>query len=397
MKRVLIVSYCFPPVTNMGSHRIRRFVRHLPEFGWEPVVLTAPGAQETPGAEIHPVPGVDLTALWRKFKRRPSGGGSGQTVTTSLNRWVMIPDKFFPWIKPAARAGAALKNIDAIYSTSDPLSDHLVALRISRKTGVPFVAEFRDLWLGNPYFARAHPTPLHRALHARLERRVVNGAAEVVGLSQGIADYFRRNYAKPVSVIYNCFDPEDYTGARIPSEKFSVLYAGAVYSSRSPESFFAGFAQFVRRRGLSPEQAEVIWLGDSPDLDLQGMAAHTGVAAFVRFGGRVTHAAALQRMQEASVLLTIQSPEDNIHVPGKLFEYVGAHRPILALAQPCEVADLVRQHALGWVCEPRADAVADTLGKIFSQPAPLSRVDIEQFSVTGTTRVLAGLLNRISK
>src|SRR3989442_8566598 len=173
MKRVLIVSYFFPPASNMGSHRMVRFVRHLREFGWEPVLLTAPDALAMGDTEIHRVKGADLTALWRKTQGGGGGPSRSRGITTFLNRWAMIPDKYFPWIGPAARAGAQIKNIAAIYSTSDPLSDHLVARRLSRQTGVPFVAEFRDLWLGNPYFARAHPTPLHRALHARLERRVV--------------------------------------------------------------------------------------------------------------------------------------------------------------------------------------------------------------------------------
>ncbi len=412
MKRVLIVSYFFPPASNMGSHRMVRFVRHLRAFGWEPVVLTSTleGWPQTDARLLEKVPtdiemfrvgGVDLTALWQKFK----GGGTpttakpttqGHGLTTFLNRWVMIPDKFFPWIAQAARVGARVKDIAAIYSTSDPLSDHLVAQRISRRTGVPFAAEFRDLWLGNPYFARAHPTPLHRALHARLERRVVAGAAAIVGLSRGISEYFEQNYSKPVNVIYNCFDPADYSGRVAPSGKFSVLYAGAVYSSRSPEPFFAGFAQFVRQRGLSPEQAEIVWLGDSPDLDLRGMAERAGVTAFVQFVGRVAHAEALQQMRTASVLLTIQSPEDNIHVPGKLFEYVGAGRPILALAQPCELADLVRRHGLGWVCEAQADAVAATLEQVLSTPFTTASIEIERFSTTGTTQVLASLLEKIA-
>ena len=412
MKRVLIISYFFPPASNMGSHRILRFVRHLRECDWEPVVLasTLEGWPQTDARLLEEVPtdievrrvsGVDLTAVWKKFTRRgetrapavataPTSQGYG--LTTFLNRWVMIPDKFFPWISPAARTGEELvreKGITAIFSTSDPLSDHLVALRIARRTGVPFIAEFRDLWLGNPYFSRAHPTPLHRAWHARLERSVVNRAAVVVGLSRGIADYFQRNYQKPVRVIYNCFQPEDYAGAVAPSAKFSVLYAGAVYSSRSPEPFFAGFARFVQRHGLSPAQAEIVWLGESPDLDLRGMAKRLDVAAFVRFEGRVAHAEALRRMQSATMLLTLQSPDDAIHVPGKLFEYVGARRPIFAVARPCEVADIIRQYGLGWVAEPEAEAVSARLTEVYAAWKGNNHVGVETQAIrTVHTRIV---------
>ncbi len=188
MKRVLIVSYFFPPISNMGSHRILRFVRHLREFGWEPIVLTGkltsgphcdPKLLEKLPADIavERVECVDLTETWAKLTGRARRGTptalapaqplKTQRVTTFLNRWVMIPDKIFPWIGPAARRGRQLE-FDAIYSTSDPLSDHLVARRIAQRTGRPWVAEFRDLWLGSPYFARSQPTALHWAVQARM-------------------------------------------------------------------------------------------------------------------------------------------------------------------------------------------------------------------------------------
>src|SRR5438067_915683 len=162
MKRVLIISYFFPPTSNMGSHRMLRFVRHLRECEWEPVVLTGklPGWAHVDDTlldrlpkdlEVHRVGNIDLTTTWRKlFASTPSATPSAsQThgLTTFINRWLMIPDKYFPWISPAARYARGLK-FDAIYSTSDPLSDHLVALRLSRQGSVPWIAEFRDLWIG---------------------------------------------------------------------------------------------------------------------------------------------------------------------------------------------------------------------------------------------------------
>jgi len=394
MKRVLIIGYFFPPTSNMGSHRLHRLVRHLAEFGWEPVLLTAPDAQAVPDIEIHRVAGVDLTALWRRFKKPTTGGTAGQSVTTSLNRWVMIPDKYFPWIGPATRAGCALKNISAIYSTSDPLSDHLVAQRISERTGIPYVAEFRDLWLGSPYFARAHPTPFHRAWHARLERRVVRNAVAIVGLSRGISDYFATTYQKPTRTIYNCFDPAEYRPTPV-APGFTVVYAGALYSSRTPEPFLAGFAQFLKTHPT----ARFSIVGGSPDLDLPAMIVRQGVTGAVDLVGRVAHAEALQRMQAATVLLAVQSSEDSIHVPGKLFEYIGARRPILAVSRPCEVAELITQHRLGWVAEPDPASVAARLTEAYRAwetnqlPVPVA----DQFSVREITRQVADQLTAVAR
>jgi glycosyltransferase involved in cell wall biosynthesis len=415
MKRVLIVSYFFPPVSNMGSHRILRFVRHLREFGWEPVVLTGKSAgwtttdehllrQIPTDIEVLRVGGFDLTEIWQKLR----GGGGGQDsvgatpsrsqgLTTFLNRWVMIPDKYFPWIRPATQAGAAVKNIAAIYSTSDPLSDHLVARRIARRTGVPYVAEFRDLWLGSPYFARAHPTSVHRAWHARLERRVVTEAASIVGLSRGIADYFALNYSKPAEVIYNCFDPGEYGPTAGSDSVFTVVYAGALYSSRSPEPFLAGFAEFVKHH----PSARFAVVGGSPDLDLPAMVARLGLGGHVELVGRVPHAEALRRMQDASVLLAVQSPEDDVHVPGKLFEYIGARRPILAVSRPCEVAELITRHQLGWVAKPETGDIAAKLTEAHAAWQTrghdgLALTAADRFGTRARTRQLAELLEKVS-
>ena len=393
MKRVLIVSYPFLPASNMGSHRITRFVRHLREFGWEPVLLTAPDAQAIDDIEIHRVKSVDLTTLWRRLKGTTEGGGSGQAVTTSLNRWVMIPDKYFPWIAPAKRVGSRIRNIDVIYSTSDPLSDHLVARHVSKRLGVSFVAEFRDLLLGSPYFARSHPTPFHRALQARLERLVVRDAAAIVGLSRGIGQYFERTYGKPTDLIYNCFDPGEYGPTPPLAEMFTVVYAGALYSSRSPEPFLGGFAQFVKQQPT----ARFVIVGNSSDLDLPAMVARHGLEKNVELPGRVPHAEALRRMQSATVLLAVQSPDDSIHVPGKLFEYMGARRPILAMSRPCEVAEMITQNELGWVAEPEANAVAARLAEAYQAwganalPTPKA----ERFTVRETTRQLAAVLDKV--
>lgn len=401
MKRVLIISYFFPPVSNMGSHRMARFVRHLREFGWEPVVLTG----KTPGwphvdekllehlpkdLEIHRVGAMDLTMLWRKL--RPAGksatpsASQSHGLTTFINRWLMIPDKYFPWISPAARYARDLK-VDAVYSTSEPVSDHLVALQLG---DVPWIAEFRDLWLGSPYFARQQPTALHRALHARLERKIVKRANVIVGLSEGIRQYFAKQ--SDARVIYNCFEPEDYP-AVTTTGKFSVVYAGTLYSSRSPEPFFRGFMEFVRQQKLTLDQAEFVWVGGSADLDVAGMMEQTGITPYAKVVGFVRHAEALRRMKTASVLLAIQSPEDAIHVPGKLFEYIGAGRPILAMSRPCETADIITKNKLGWVAEPEPAAVAEKLREAFNGA---DQISAEKFSARETTRQLAALLDEVT-
>ena len=421
MKRVLIIAYFFPPASNMGSHRILRFVRHLREHGWEPVVLTGqfPGCPQVDerllervpaDVEVHRVSSVDLADVWHRLTGRKKSGKvqgrettpvASQGLTTFLNRWVMVPDKYFPWIGPAARAGRRLlaeRRFDAIYSTLDPASAHLVARRIARATGVPWVAEFRDLWLGSPYFSRAQPTALHRAIHAQMERQVVREARLIVALSRGIHEYFTYTYpTRNCRLVYNSFDPGEYGPLPAPSPGFTVVYAGALYSSRSPAPFLAGWAEFVRQRQLGPAEAHFEIVGGSTDLDLAALARQQQIESHVRLVGRVPHAEALRRMQASTVLLAIQSPDDVVHVPGKLFEYIGARRPILLVSRPCEVAELIAQEQLGWVAAPEPAAVAARLSEVYDQwlahgHAGLMVNAADRFSIAATTRQLAELL-----
>ena len=350
--------------------------------------------------------------MWAKLTRRgqpsvpavainKSAPAKTQRLTTFLNRWVMIPDKSFPCIRPAAAAGERLireKNITAIFSTSDPLTDHMVGLRLANR-GVPWVAEFRDLWLGSPYLARAHPTPVHRAIHTRMERRVVAVAKTIVCLSRGIQQYFTDAYPGcKTRSIYNCFDPEEYPPAPAPEPgKFTVLYTGALYSSRSPVPFLDGWSRFMAQHQLTPMTAEFSILGGSSDLDLAAMARQYGVEKSVVLAGRVTHVEALRRMQAATVLLAIQSPEDDVHLPGKLFEYAGARRPILALSRPCETAEIITQNQLGWVVEPDAAAVAAKLAEVYALwkekgHAQLATQSGDKFSIGESTQQLTTLL-----
>ena len=224
-----------------------------------------------------------------------------------------------------------------------------------------------------------------------------------MGLSRGIQRYFAEAYPACQSrVIYNCFDPAEYEAPPEPAGKFTVAYAGALYSSRSPEPFMAGFAQFVKHQQLASAAAEFVIIGGSPDLDLAEMATRHGLAEYVRLIGRVSHAEALRRMQAATLLLAVQSPEDDVHLPGKLFEYIGARRPILAVSQPCEVTEMIQNHKLGWVAPPDGAAVAAALSDAYAAwqmagHAGLTLQAAEKFGIREATRQLAVQLDAVSQ
>lgn len=426
-KRVLILGYFFVDV-NMGGVRLRRIARRLPQHGWDPVVLTHPcdatSASPLPAnVRREEIAAPDLTRIYSRLRRfgrsepagRPSGpkepAAKAMGFTSKLNRWLMVPDKQMTWYRTALRHGRELlrrEKFDAIFASLDPRTCLLVAARLSRESGVPCVLEYRDLWTGNPYYHVTQPTAFHRWLHARLERNALRQARRVSAVCRGIADHLSREHAavlrSPLELNYNFFDPEEYADPMPapPPSPFTISYTGAMYANRSPHQFFEGMRMFIDRSGLSPEQFRFRWAGGIAGInDLAEIIDRTRVRPYMDFLGQIPHREALRLMRESHAALLIQAPNDAIHIPGKLFEAMGARVPLLALAHPCEVTEIIQRCRAGIVCPHTAETVAAALAELHRLAAQNERwkfneAEADRFSADAAVGRLAELFNRVT-
>jgi len=421
-RRVLFVAHPYLDA-NMGGVRMRRIARLLPKFGWEVVVLTharnetSVAVQNAPGVRVEEIKATDLASVYRRLRgsqvnMQPEKGQSRPTAqkigfTSEINRWLMIPDKIAPWRKPATQRGAELlssEKFDAIFASLDPRTSLLVATDLSERFGVPSVVEYRDLWIGNPYYHITQPTRFHTWMHQRLERRVLRRAHQVSAVCQGIANYLTSTYGKelraPVRLNYNFFDPSEYPEppTRNQPRPFTISYTGAMYASRTPHQFFEGMRQFIDSRRLTPDQFRFRWAGGAAGInDLSAVINKTGITPYMDFLGMIPHREALKLMMGSDVALLLQAPNDQIHIPGKLFEALGARIPMLALASPCEVTEIMDRCNAGLVCAHTAESVAAGLQRFetvarsqerwnFNEPA------LEKFSAISTVAKLSELL-----
>ena len=428
-KRALIVGY-FVVDQNMGGVRLRRIARLLPRHGWQPVILTHPPVPGSPpvagDVRLEIAQALDLTRLYGRIRpsRReaalpvPAGRGEPKTVSTRItgrvNRWLMVPDKHVTWYRAALQRGRELlrrEKFDVIFASLEPRTGILVAAQLSRESGVPFVLEYRDLWTGSPYHALAQPTVFHRWLYERWERQTMQQARVVSAVCRGIADYLEQKYASvlkaPVAVNYNFFDPEEYPPPR-PSVAVNsaaprplvVSYAGAMYASRTPHQFFEGMRAYLDRAKLTPEQFRFCWAGFITDIDdLSKVIDRTGVRPYMDFLGQIPHQEALRLLIRSDAALLIQAAHDSIHIPGKLFEAMGARVPLLALANPCEVTDIIQRCRAGIVCPYTADSVASALAEFQRLSAQGTRwqfneAEVQQFSADPSVARLAALFER---
>ena len=401
-RRVLLVSYLFPPIGGGGVQRALKMARYLPQFQWHPTVLTAhehayhatpdPSLlQQLPGeTEILRAGHPDL----RRWLSRPSrtSEDSGHQEPGRRTGWkslladmlraardrYLLPDEQIVWLPSAlwsAWRSHQKRPYDAIVSTSGPYTNHLVALYLHRWTGLPWVADFRDPWSQNMH----RPTdPWRRQVEEDLEAQVVRECDCLTTVTQGFADQFRARYGgqiKRLHIIYNGYDPEDWQAVypRTVPDKLSFLYAGILYGKRSPAVFLKALRRCLDEGWVDGHRVIAQFAGvfDYPGHDdHRRLVKQLQLEEQVQLLGNLPHREVLQRQAGAGVLLLIgdHSPDAGAYIPGKLFEYMAARRPILALQREGEASRLIREHGLGIVVEPDdPDEAARAIAEYYQQ------------------------------
>ncbi|MFQ5458256.1 MAG: glycosyltransferase, partial [Myxococcota bacterium] len=275
-----------------------------------------------------------------------------------------LPDEFIGWYPAAVRRGVRVvreRNIDVVLSSSPPNSAHLVGRAIARRTGRPHVVDFRDAWTRNPSYR--HAEGWRGRVERRLERAVVRSAERLVTVSEGIRNDFLRDHGaldpETIAVIANGFDPEDFEGPRLPEElapasgRMRIAFTGSWLDDRSPETFMKALSIYAATaRGRGPK-IEALFAG-TEQAGIRRAAERAGVSALVRTVGYLPArtCCALQRSADALLLVLKDGPQSAGVLSGKIFQYLGAGRPVLALVPEGAAADLVRKTGAGCVVAP---------------------------------------------
>ncbi len=390
-KKVLIVSYLYPPMTAMGAVRAASFARHLPKLGWQPYVITVkPGSwvlSDAPIPEGEPPESVCRTAcvdvnkvvprlfgglfraggVTRSRSRRKNGFSLlafGMSIYDSL---LAFPDSTWPWYflgRRQALAFAARVKPDLILSTSYPFMSHVMAAEIQKALGVPWVAELRDLWSGN---TQVQYSPFARWEREKFEARVLRRASALCTASEPFAEELRRTLGKDVFVVMNGFEPEDYKKDVQPLKDFTVLFTGMTYPGKLDPDLLFRAVRSLKDEGRLIPGLRLAFYGPNHDVT-KDLAREAGIEELVDCPGMVPAAQALELQQRAHLLLVLDW-NDAVSkgvFPGKLFEYLGAGRPILAIGQKEGVMDqALRKTGMGAVVSELGE-VKEALLKAFA-------------------------------
>jgi glycosyltransferase involved in cell wall biosynthesis len=384
-KRLLMIINFFPPAAGGGVYRPLSFVKYLSRLSWDITVLTpAPGgfwisdssleAQVPPPVRIvrtGSLSGIRVLNVLRKPRSRRSSGGFG--ALRRLGEMILVPDTYVGWVPFATRAAERLcreEPFDIVYSTSPPDSSHLAARGVSRKFGIRWVADFRDPWIA--LHLRKPPSFFHRMWHNHLEGSVME-ADRIIVTTSWHRDTILKSYPNAiVEKVPNGYDEEDFhsiDALEPPLRPFTLLHSGMLTLGRSTGPFLDGLELFCKRRPDARNDVRVTFLGGRESKN-EERVSRAGLAHVVTFDDNVTHEACIKRERQSHVLLLLKHDDERYRglVPGKLYEYIGARRPLLGVVPEGEAADLIRDNRRGEVARiDDPEDIAEAVSRMYDR------------------------------
>jgi len=381
MKKVLIITYYFPPSGGAGVQRTLKFVKYLNNFGWYPIVLTV-------SSRVYMILDHSLckdipkdTKVIRTFSLEPSGRIKNfrvkyvKTKESNLikrlvakfldlfSKMFIIPDAQIGWFPSALYYGFKIikkENIDVIYITGNPFSTYFIGWFLKLITGVPFIVDFRDPWTLSE--VRVWPNKIRKKIEEFLERRILKSADKVISATDEMTEDFLNKYSdiekEKFVTITNGYDFEDFfrlSNVKFPpNKKFTMVYTGVILDDRtSPVPFLKALSLLIKRHPEIKEDIKVIFAGKVRESDIE-LIDELSVKDIIEIKGYIPHEESVKLLVSADILLFFigNIPASRYILTGKLFEYIGSKKPILAIIPEGPASHLIRSVNAGVIINP---------------------------------------------
>lgn len=419
MKKVIYIAFNYNHDTGIASKRLRGVAKYLPSFGWQPVVIVPRTSNETVELEGVKVVETDYQDMISKFMPTSNKENTGRKREVSsrdqTNKFVSkaislageifaYPDSMKYWKRPAIEAASEIienEKIDAIISTSSPITAHLIAHDLKKKYNLPWIADLRDLWNLNPYIN-------HNALRKYFEKRLEMKTFENVDVLTTTTDLAKTTLQgihprKKIVPVVSGFDPVDFetTKQTEQSQKLTLMYAGSLYSGkRDPSILFDAISQLIDENRIDKNNIILDFYGD--ETNLRELSQKYGITDNVNIHGRITQSEVLQHQMNADILLLISwmNEAEMMFIPGKVYDCIGCRKPILSIGyKEGSLKDLINKTNIGHhVCnvEECKKAVYDYYTKYMNNELEYSGNEFaEEYSLKNTAKNFAQLLNEI--
>lgn len=324
IRKVLLITFHFPPSAASGAFRLLGFARHLRPAGWQPLVIAPPRTPwepSDPALAAQVPPDVVVRAVPYPF-------GAPKAL-----RWLLPNAVWLPRAWAACKGVMAEHRPEAVLTSGPPHSIHLLGLWLKRRYGVSWLADFRDPWITAHHVQAGG---LASWAPRYYEKKVFDGADALIANAPNAAHLLREalpQHAAKVFSLTNGFDPEEFPVGQVSSEgPIRLVHTGELYLRRDPVPLLDALAAWNREAGRRKARLDVIGRSDLP-IDLAEEIRRRGLENDVVMTGQLPYREALQAMAQAGILVLFDTPGRKIGVPAKLYEYFGARRPILALAE----------------------------------------------------------------
>lgn len=417
MKKVLFISFYWPPSGKASLHWPLKMIKFLPEYGWQPSVLISredsfTARDESLLSEISPELKVIKTDFWDPFifykkflgknKDEPLVASEAMSRTNKslkhkLALWVrlnlFIPDARMGWYFPAVKeASEYLKNnkVDAIISNGPPHIAHLIGEKLSKKFNIPLISVFIDPWVDISYYIGQKRNKLTLAIDGKLEKSVMRQSSQVVVVTKTLKEYFIKKYPfikNKTDVLHWGYNEDDFSKVENtnPNEKI-ILHAGNIFDFQNIPEFW----KTVKREIETGNKLKLKFIGTVAPL-IKETIENLGLTEYTEYKGFLPYDEVLKEMCKASYLLVCAT--EPRHFPGKLFEYMRACRPIIAFGNDnTEVAEVLKETNSGMLFRYK-DAAEEFFKKVHEFKTDLEKV--KQFDRKVITEKLAEILDNL--
>ena len=447
-KKILLISYHFPPSAEVGGLRIANFARMLPRFGWDPYVLTVKDrylqavdpdklncvgqakifkAGQTPTlSQAYLACKKAVWPLTRKLaapagiasrnRANPVGPGRGtEALSRRLRRYVLsfltLPDGQRSWLFPAVIEAVHIirrEKIGCILTSCPPYSAHLVGLLVKWITGVRWIADFRDPWMTTGSKSLYSTCSASLGIERWMERTVVRSADRVVANTEMLCEGFKRAYASIPTERFICitngFDREFFSSfAHLQKEKiFTITYTGTLYFGRTPEPIFQAVHELARQGSVEQRRIRVRLVGQCRSVQgrpIDEMIERYRLGDVVEVLEPVSYNQAIKMIKQSHLALLL-APNQPYQIPAKVYDYMGVGTRVLALAKEGATANLVRNAGIGAVFDPSDIAgikgfIGQSLEECGTSGCWLKPEAVNQFDLYAISRRLADELDRL--
>ncbi len=372
MRNIVLVTYFFPPYNHSGIQRPLKFAKWLPKFGYDPIVLTCGNMRwDAYDVDTYKSEVLNKIEVFKFNAPRFKGIGSPLFSRHFMDKWILKLETLFfedrlDWAIGVRQKSLELvrdREVKLVFTTGPPQSVHYIGLYLKRKLGIPWVMDFRDPMVqrapaqGGGKIKHFIQELRKRTLFLMYERLWVKKANSVVTATKSMTANFQfqhPDFAKKITTITNGFDPEDFDGlkgTRRDKSRFTLVYTGRLTEPRSPRDFFEGLRKALTINSKLRDQLEVLFIGPYNKKNIAMLSA-PDLRGVVKYLGIMDHIDCISYQLGSDANLLIVAPADSFCIPGKLFEYLRAGQPILALTPEGIVKKVIDDNRLGVTVDP---------------------------------------------